>query len=563
MHAHLIPHADLDEPAGLVKVGMRGGFARLATAIKAIKADNPLNVVMNVGDTFHGGIEAMFTEGNALYDPVNALGFDLGVPGNWDFAYGPPVTRARYAGQAILNPSGQVIKKVNFTNLAANVKNTGFVARQFGAQFLPATAVKTIGGISVGFIGITSDIIEKMSPGLAFGFQFDHGQIAYRDLINKHAAALRTQQGAQVVVVMSELGLHKDYSLANSINAGAVDVFFSAHTHELTRVPLTSTSGALVVEPGNDGYIGRMDITVAANGTVVERQWQVVVIDDKLAEDLEMKALVNLARAPFLAASLTAPLKPVGNPSINNTPPLTRSITTVLGKTQYRLDRHHALESSLNNAVAEVMRSKGGTQVAFTPGFRFDTVDPAQGELFEDNTVASGEITLEDVYRFFPVPTNVATGSISGAGFRQLMEQNLTEVFSGTAFNQAGGWANGYAGLDITLNLDAADGARISSLALKNAAGASTPVAATDILTVTACQRPIEPSTSTLCSYGGFTNVTLLAKPAGGSWTLADLFADAIEHGSLPGVRTNIIDTSTAKLWPAGGFFQPQSLPLR
>jgi len=142
------------------------------------------------------------------------------------------------------------------------------------------------------------------------------------------------------------------------------------------------------------------------------------------------------------------------------------------------------------------------------------------------------------------------------------MEQSLTEVFSATAFNHAGGWANGYSGLEVTLNLAAADGARISSLALKSAStGASTPIAATTPLTVAGCQRPFEVA-GTLCSYGGFSNVTPLAKTGGGTWTLADLFANAIETGALPGVaRANITDTSNTKLWPTGRFFQPLSLP--
>jgi|GEM_PF-5093664 len=32
----------------------------LATAIKSIKTDNPLNVVLNVGNTLHGGVEAAY-----------------------------------------------------------------------------------------------------------------------------------------------------------------------------------------------------------------------------------------------------------------------------------------------------------------------------------------------------------------------------------------------------------------------------------------------------------------------------------------------------------------------
>ena len=48
-----------------------------------------------------------------------------------------------------------------------------------------------------------------------------------------------------------------------------------------------------------------------------------------------------------------------------------------------------------------------------TPGFRFDSVIGAN-ELLEDNTVASGDITLEDVYRFFPVVYTLSTANVTG-----------------------------------------------------------------------------------------------------------------------------------------------------
>lgn len=109
LHAHLVPHLDLvrapgsacpDEndhfeaaTAGQLDastiIGVRGGVARLATLMKQIRATSTNVVAMNIGDAYHGGAEAFYTSGEAIIDPVNALGFDVGVPGNWDFAYGP------------------------------------------------------------------------------------------------------------------------------------------------------------------------------------------------------------------------------------------------------------------------------------------------------------------------------------------------------------------------------------------------------------------------------------------------------------------------------------------
>ena len=155
LHAHLTPHKDLVAQNGQTTVVERGGLARLATLIKKVRAENPNSVLMNIGDTYHGGVEGLFTNGNAIVDPVNALGVDIGVPGNWDYAYGPGVFRLRYATgltalqRRMLEVVAGTVKRPSFTNLAANLVyappsiNTGFV--------MPPTAIRNIGGVSDNF----------------------------------------------------------------------------------------------------------------------------------------------------------------------------------------------------------------------------------------------------------------------------------------------------------------------------------------------------------------------------------------------------------------------------
>ena len=268
LHAHLTPHYDLIAQSGQTKVVERGGLARLTTLIKKIRAENQNSVLMNIGDTYHGGVEALFTNGNAIVDPVNALGIDVGVPGNWDFAYGTSAFRLRYATDlteaqiAVLEATTGTIKKPTFTNLAANLTyappstNTGYV--------MPPTIHKMMGDINVGFIGLTSDIVAAMDPALATGFAFTQGETDYKTLLETQASTLR-REGAQLIVVMSELGLQKNYRLADIIAPGTVDVIFSAHTHAPTLTPLQGRSGALVLESGNDGNVGRLDVSITSS----------------------------------------------------------------------------------------------------------------------------------------------------------------------------------------------------------------------------------------------------------------------------------------------------------
>lgn len=562
LHAHLTTHEDIvpSAPPGqtstTTRIVKRGGLARSFTLIKQIRLENPNSILMNIGDTYHGGVEALYTVGNAIVPPMEALGVDIGVPGNWDFAYGPAVSRIRYTNQTastiplFIRPFLPTISvsKVGFPNLAANVTMQNQAGGAF-VPFLPPTMVKIVDGVKIGFIGISSDIVPQMYAPLATGFSFLQGEDNYKTLINTYAASLRSQ-GARIVVVMSELGIQKDYRLAQIIDSGSVNVFFSAHTHEATFDALGSASGAWVVEAGNDGYVGRMDFLVTVGGKIVMKKWKLMPVGLDTPEDPQMVTLINQARSPFLVSNVNmqVPLNGV-------TQTLTQPISTVVGFSQGPLDRRSALESTFNDSLTDVLRIKGNTQLAMTPGFRFDSVIPTPGTPLEDNTVASGKIDLEDVYRFFPVPYSVSTGQVTGQRLKEILEAALTSVYSPTIFQQGGGWTDGFSGLTVNLNLNQPDGQKVSEMRLKSTGQIINP---TDVFTVTGCTRPQE-ATDVLCSYSGFTNVQPLINPANSTqWTIADIFVQRLSEGQIPAVtRHDFTDLSGNPVYPQSLFIQP------
>ncbi|MBI3188211.1 MAG: metallophosphoesterase [Gammaproteobacteria bacterium] len=557
LHAHLTEHYDYiktDENTP-PKIIMAGGIARIATAIKSVRDTNPGNsILMNIGDTYHGGVEALYTNGNAVVDIMNEIGVDIGVPGNWDFAYGPNATRQRFSSAVTSMPMMGEITKVNYPNLAANVTST--LPRN---PFLPATKIITLNGAKIGFIGLSSDIVPKMSPALAVTFNFLQGEQNHIDLVNKLAADLRNQ-GVNIVVVMSELGIHKDLKLGEKIKPGSVDVFFSAHTHELTRTPVDTASGAKVVEAGDDIYLGKMDITLV-NGKVSNRAWNVITVDNQFSPDQNIANLVVQKRAPFL----------IDNPDLSvNMPSVTQSlhepITEVIAQSPVTIDRRQALENNFNKLFSTMLKNYANTDVAITPGFRFDAVIPGTNIPVEDQPVSSGNITIEDMYRYFPVPFILATGeiaarentatSIDEPDLQTIIENNLTAVFSTDVFKQGGGWTDAFAGLNLQVNLKSTDGYRVTGMKRK---GSDTELTSYDMLSVAGCQRPVETDSSTLCSYPGFSQVTALINPATGSaWSGIDFAIAEIRAGHLPAsVDQDITDTGNTTMWPNSMYIQP------
>lgn len=584
LHAHLVPHQVLlpaggDSTTGPgTRVAVRGGLARLKTLVSRERQAADGSLLVNVGDTWHGGVEALYTQGEAITAPVNALGIDVGVPGNWDYAFGPTVTRARFLGTATIGlqeclqlgfssgggPGGgggggggmPTLARPNFPLLAANVTFKQSLSTTAGQAFLPATLVKDVAGVKVGFIGLTSDIVPRMHPMLACGLDFlgaaelaakdDAGWLErYRTLVTTHATQLR-QQGAQVVLVLSELSLQKDFALANALAAGAVDAFLSAHTHEASFTPLVSSSGAWVMEAGDDTWLGRLRFEVR-DGQVRRLDWALLPVTTALPEDPAMKQLVDSARAPFLAANPNLVIP--GNTGAQLA--LTEPITRVIGVTGRSLTRKHALDSSFNQFFTEALRARAGTQLGMAPGFRFDAPIAVAGDTVEDGAVADGRVTLEDAYRFFPVVYGMGTSTTTGAHLRRVAEDALGAVLTTRVPLQNGGWVEGFAGVTFDVDARAADGQRVTGARV---AGGG-PLLPGTTYTIAGCRRPFD-AAGVLCSHDGFGPVSDLLHPDGGVVTNVEVLRDGLSRGGLVPAPA-FHDTSAQAWWPEAPWVQP------
>lgn len=574
-HANLVGHPDLvRDPDGTFHIEERGGAARTATVISEIRTQNPDAIVLNIGDTYHGGVEAMYTDGDAIHDVVEALGIDLGVPGNWDFAYGPPVSWKRFRGDdlpSMFAAQAADIRTVGYTPIAANAfidaDNTGSLTGPManmlsnalrpddGEPWIAPTAIRTVDGIDIGFIGLTSDFVARMHPMMALGLAFTDGEDATRQLVEDQARTLRTQ-GADLVVVASELSVHKDHRLGEVLEPGLVDVFLSAHTHELTLEPLVTASGAIVVEAGNDGWIGQLDLVVE-DGALVDTVWTLHPIDASVAADPTVAALVEQARAPFLGdVSVTIEEGFMPNPLAGQ--PLTRSIDTVIGTTDRLLHRRDALESPFNDAFTDMYVDYThahahieDADVAISPGFRYEIPLAPAGWDMGNGIVATGDITLEQAYRYFPAPYTLGIGHGTLGQLHAVQESLLTNVFSPDVWKQEGGWVDGFSGVSADVDLTGPDGARVSALSLTDGTtDPSTPVV------VAGCRRPMDDD-STLCSHGGFSQVVDLTDPVTGRQLTA---LDVLEWGLAQGVpapRQSLTEVSAEPMWPEATFVQP------
>ncbi|MHB1142318.1 MAG: bifunctional metallophosphatase/5'-nucleotidase [Sulfuricaulis sp.] len=497
MHGHLAPHAEIfpDER----KDPNSGGIAKVATLIRQVRASNPNSLLLAVGDTTHGSAETTFSLGDAIMPALNALAIDAFLPGNWDFGYGPRVYRQRFVagdystvlapnnrttvawmddrpghvGQQCNTPGGLNattyatchVTKANFPTVAINLYNYNEVARAITGQTHPGYLVKDVGGVRVGIIGITSDVVPQQAQAFNTGFRFTMG---YKELPVNIAAA--RAEGAELIVVLSELGLAKNIQLVKEFSD--INIMFSGHTHERTPEPIIVKRGlfgsniGIVTEAGEDSFLGRLDVTVY-RGRITGYHWQLLEADSSVPEDPAIKALIDQERKTFVAGPdlICHTFGPNGFP-FGKGHVLCDPLETVVGHTNPTIERFNVLEEVANNVMVDAFmdlalslgetNSRGNllttdNTLSQTNGFRFDVVVLGSDDGF------SGDITLGDLYDYYPIGATGALAEFTGGRLMDHWEGVLNNVFDPNPYRQRGGWFLGFTHnmhFDVELNDD-------------------------------------------------------------------------------------------------------------
>ncbi len=393
LHGYLTPHPELIWTAAGPEYPMLGGLARIKTLFDRIESETSgAMLALDNGDTFHGTHLAVTTKGKALVPPINALGL-AAMTAHWEFAWGPAHVE-------------ELAARLSYPLLAANCYRKGDNTRPF-----PATVMREVGGLQIGVIGIAATIIDKsMPPHFSEGVRFTNGV----DEARAESAALRSK-GADLVIVLSHLGLPQDLELARQV--GGINVILSGHTHNRLSEPV-AVGETLIIQSGCHGaFIGRLDLTVA-DGQIVESSHSLIQIDDTITEDAEMAALVAEAHSKG------------------------EDLTRIVGRTPIALHRNTCLTAPMDDVLLAAVAKAGGTEIAFSNGWRYGVPVPP------------GDVTCNDLWNIVPVNPPVSTVTMYGQEILKMMEENIERTFACDPFDQMGGYLKRFRGLSLQLKLE-------------------------------------------------------------------------------------------------------------
>lgn len=353
----------------------RGGLAELMTQLRAERQKDPAAVFTFGGDLLSPSLASQVTRGAHMVDLFNDLGTDYAVPGNHEFDFGT----ANYLTQ---------VGRSRFPWLAANLRTED--GQSPGGQ--PATAIRDMKGVRVGFFGLISPAAARLSN--AAGLLFGDEREAARRAVDTLAA-----QGAQVIVALTHLDLAQDRALAEAVPG--IHLILGGHDHDAYAL---YEGHALILKAGHDAH------WLAVAELAVERDPAGQTRVRPLA--WRFQPIEGLPADPDVARRVQAVDAALGP-----------ALEQVLGRTETPLDsrseRVRSEETAMGNLIADALRAALDCDVALVNG----------GGIRGNRLYAAGTgLSRRDLATEMPFDNKVMRLELDAATLRAALEWGLSGV---------------------------------------------------------------------------------------------------------------------------------------
>ena len=394
------------------KFGKMGGISHIKPLIDYVRKERgDKNVLLlDSGDTWQGTAVALKSKGEAIVDAQNYLGVDVMV-GHWEFTYGK---------ERVM----ELIKKFKGEFISQNVLDNDPFSDNFEEVVFPPYTIKEVGGAKIGIIGQSFPFTSTANPkrfteGWSFGLRHE----SLQEYVNE----LRGKKKVDCVVVLSHDGFSVDQELAKKVKG--VDFILSGHTHDPSPEPIVINNTVILIAGSHGKYVGRLDIDIQ-KGKVKDYNFKLMpVASNLIPADKEGDKLIEKWYKPY-----------------------NKELNEVLGTTKNLLYKRDTFYSTFDALIGEAIKEEMGSDIVFTPGYRWGTTLLPNDKITKDNVYEMTAITYPEVYTF----------KLKGDKIYSLMEDIADNVFNSNPLYQQGGDMSRLTGASYSIKIDAKAGKRIS-----------------------------------------------------------------------------------------------------
>jgi len=382
--------------------GDRGGVARLKTVVERVKATRPGALLVFGGDLAGGTLFGGVFRGEPMVDALSRVGVGLASFGQHDFDFGAAHARS-------------LVTRSAFPWITSNLVDAG--RRPFAS--LPTRKLLRVGGLAVGFLGLTDDFGTTTQEGTVF-------QAGLVEAAAREAAALR-REGAGAVVALTQAGF--DVNRRILLEVPGVDAILTEEESETVSV-VRWVGGRPVAAPcGNLGSVVELVLEKREGG--VRARVAALPVDGSVVPDPGL-ARDEAAWMARLDAKLAAPAGALAEPLDN----------------EGSVER----ETGLGDLVADAFREATGADVALVLGSSLRAPLPA------------GPLTRRHAVAVLPFGNRVVTVEMTGAAIRAALERGLSSAGRRT------GSLLQISGTTCSADLSAPEGGRLGAVRIGDAA---------------------------------------------------------------------------------------------
>ena len=397
-------------------VDQNWGYASVY-ALKQYYAEKGYVLLVDDGDAIQGEPIGTMTRGEAINEIMNAVGYDIAIPGNHEFDYG-------------MDQFLSLKEKSEFPYISCNFNKEGELV-------LPAYIIKEFDGVKFAFVGVTTP--QTLRSSTPTYFKNDKGEFIYGFMEDETGEKLYSAvqkavddargEGANYVILIAHLGNEAEVSpwMYSEVieNTTGIDVVLDGHSHDTEQVTVRNKDG--------------QDVIRSAVGTKLN----------------EIGVLTFTPDGKITAAPIICDAKPgvpvlfgfdnAGSDAVDEaTEELQRKLKEVVAKTSVDLVTHdpetlgsdgkavriiRQAETNLGDLVADAYRNQGGgTDIAFINGGGIRAPLPA------------GDLTLNDILVVHPFGNALTVIEVTGQQVLDALEwsvHSLPGEFGG--FDQVSG----------------------------------------------------------------------------------------------------------------------------
>jgi len=353
------------------------GYAGLAAMRDSLAKSNHVLLVDN-GDSIQGEPVGTMTTGEAIIDLMNAVGYDIAIPGNHEFDYG-------------MDRFLELTQKASFPYISCNFNKEG------EPVFEPYKLVE-FDGVKIGFVGVTTP--KTLTSSTPKYFQDDSGKFVYGFMQDEtgegvysavqSAVDAARAEGAQYVVVMGHIGNEETcapWTYADIIsNTTGIDAFLDGHSHDTDQVVMKNKDGQDVIRSACGTKLGAVGcLRISADGKLSAGlfTWNnEISAPELLGIENEASKAVSAA-TDTLNEKLSQVVAATTEDLCINDP----KVTDANGK-PIRIVRN--AETNLGDLCADAYRDQSGADIAFVNG----------GGVRAE--IRAGDITLNTILKVHP-----------------------------------------------------------------------------------------------------------------------------------------------------------------